>query len=72
VRRQFLWKAVDYKRTGEKTSVDAFPFLSWDRDAERDSRSFSFIGPVFRKSSQKEQSQWQILGIKFGKDLEGK
>ncbi len=72
VRRQFLWKAVDYKRTGEKTSVDAFPFLAWDKDSEHDSGSFSFMGPIFRKSRQKEQSQWQIFWMKFGEDLEGK
>ncbi|HNY28723.1 MAG TPA: hypothetical protein PKH31_15225, partial [Candidatus Sumerlaeota bacterium] len=72
VRRQFLWKVVDYKRAGEKTSVDAFPFVSWDRDTERDARSFSFIGPVLRKSSVKDRSQWQILFMKFGGDLNEK
>jgi hypothetical protein len=72
VRRQFLWKVLDYKRAGEKTSVDAFPFLSWDRDTEREARSFSFIGPVLRKSSVKDRSQWQVFFMKFGEDLTGK
>jgi hypothetical protein len=69
VRRQFLWKGVDYKRTGEKTSVDAFPFLAWDQDPERDARSFSFFGPIFSKSSVKDRSQWRVFFLKFGADL---
>jgi len=72
VETRFLWHWVDYENVKDKTSVDVFPFVTWDKDVERDYRSFSFLGPVCRKSRLKDRSQWQVFGFKMGDDLEQK
>ncbi|MFP4580831.1 MAG: hypothetical protein ACLFQ6_08885 [Candidatus Sumerlaeia bacterium] len=65
-RRRFLWKVVDYRRENQRSVMDIFPFMTFDRDREIGYSRFSFLGPVFRKTRQGEQKQTQIFGITFG------
>jgi hypothetical protein len=69
VRRRVLYKFLDYRRQGEMSVMDAFPFMTWDRDPSREYRRFSFLGPVLRRTARSGKTQWQILGIKAGDDL---
>lgn len=69
-RRRILYKLVDYRRQDKMTVMDVFPFMTWDRDPDRSYKRFSFIGPVLRRTVAGEKTQWQILGIKTGDDID--
>jgi hypothetical protein len=43
-----LWHVVDYKREGATKSLDVFPAISYDRDAETGFRKFSFLWRFLR------------------------
>ena len=47
VRTRVLWKLVDYRRRGEDSSLDCFPFISVDKRADG-YRRFSFMWRLFR------------------------
>jgi hypothetical protein len=52
------------------TVTDIFPFMTWDHNPDRSYKRFSFIGPVLRRTVAGEKTQWQILGIKSGEDID--
>ncbi|MBN1515248.1 hypothetical protein JXA32_01640 [Candidatus Sumerlaeota bacterium] len=68
--RRFLWKFYDEEQRGDVRSADIFPFITLDRDASREYRQFSFLGPVLRRTRQAEKIQWRILGLKIGPEIE--
>jgi hypothetical protein len=70
VRRRILYKLVDYRRQDKMTVTDIFPFMTWDHNPDRSYKRFSFIGPVLRRTVAGEKTQWQILGIKSGEDID--
>jgi hypothetical protein len=65
LQNRVLYKVVDYRRDGDKTALDVFPFITVDKDQAKDYKRVSFLGPVFRKTHEGNKTEWQVLGIKF-------
>lgn len=68
--RRFLLKVYESESIGSVSSVDVFPFITIDRDTDKDYRAFSFLGPIYRRITKGEQWRLQVLGIPFGDKVE--
>ena len=40
-----------------------------DTDPEREYKSFSFLGPLLRRTRLAEQTEWRVLGLRLGDEI---
>ncbi|MCE5231371.1 hypothetical protein LLG95_17480 [bacterium] len=62
-RRRVLWRLYHRETLGPKTSVDVFPFITWDSDTKADTRNFSFAWRMFGYSRKGDERTARVMFV---------
>lgn len=63
-RQSLLSYLYSREKEGGRTSVDMFPFLSWDREEGTDMKRFSFAAGLFEKGRKGDEKTMKIFWIR--------
>lgn len=68
-RRRVLWRIYHYEKLDDDVSVDAFPFITYDRNKDGYSK-FSFLWRFLSIEKHKDGRRVHVLFVPFGKERE--
>lgn len=64
-RSRVLWRLMTYDRVGNDYSIDIFPFITYDRNPDKDFSQFSVFWKVYRYEKDKNRRKLNLFFIPF-------